>query len=74
MATTMSLSQFLKILVPPGSSFPMWQEHLMACLESAESINELNLRTHLHSEVKRRLYALRTQNRRNLIDGRAARR
>lgn len=69
MATTMNLLQFLKLWAPAGSSFPMWQEHLMDCLESVESTSELSSRIQRHYVGRSRRSNLHLLRRMNLIDG-----
>lgn len=69
MATTMTLLEFSRLWAPHGSNFPMWQEHLMACLESAESTSELSSRIQRHYEGRNKRSSLHLLRQMNLIDG-----
>lgn len=67
--TTISLSEFLKICAPAGSTFPMWQVRLMEFLEQVESTSELRSRIQMHCGARNKRSSLQLQRRMNLIDG-----
>jgi len=67
--TTISLSEFLKICAPAGSTFPTWQVRLMEFLEQVESTSELRSRIQTHYVARSRRSNLHLLRRMNLIDG-----